>query len=65
MEDKKNQSWQLATEGYEPKIELPKDYKLPNSLQSAFFKHNDNDRQVSRATDNNNIEQSQKTADNG
>lgn len=65
MEDKKNQSLQLFTDGYEPKTELPKDYKLPDSLRKAFFEQNDNDRQMSRDADNINIEQSQKIADNG
>jgi len=64
MKDKQNQNFQLATEGYEPKTELPKNYTLPSSLQNAFFKQSNDNRQVSRNQDSINIKQTQKTMGN-
>jgi hypothetical protein len=65
MEDKKYQSLQFTTEGYEPKIKLPKDYKLSNSLQNAFFQSNVKGQEISFKPDNSNLKQSEKTGNNG
>ena len=35
--NKKEQKKYIISEGYQPKVELPKDYKLPEALRKAFF----------------------------
>lgn len=40
--NKKEQKKYIISEGYQPKVELPKDYKLPEALRKAFFEKDKN-----------------------
>ena len=38
IKEKGRQNKYLISEGHQPEIELPKNYKLPESLRKAFFR---------------------------